>query len=373
MALDVKHLNADSSFLLTFTPTRDPSLAQHTSIDACTVLIDPWLVGSFSIFSRRFQLSRLVRPPCLNSLADLPTPNLIIISQGKPDHCHRETLCTLPKDVAVTILAAPEAYRQIKGWRHFTRANLLRLEPYRPRRNATFRLPIASSIDSDGPGELTVTYIEQTTDLTGLHNGVGITYRSPGPYPVSLSRSQLMFPLTPPISPLRSQQSLNMTTTSSESMSPIASPSHIVDGIRPSLTTRSSEVNEILSIVYTPHGLSSSAIEQYAASFLKPLGALPLTALFHAVNTEQNPWYMGGNVVSGLPGGIELVKRLGARYWISAHDEIKETTGLAVKLLKSRVYDVEEAQGILDRESGPSMGSTRTKIVDLDIGEEFRI
>lgn len=381
MALNIKHLNADSTFLLTLAPPWAPSHARDRFPGTCSILIDPWLVGPSSILNPRFQLTRLIQPPCVASLADLPSPDLIIISQGKPDHCHKETLCTLPKDSPVTIVAVPDAYRQIKSWKHFTHAKLIRLDPYHPRKDNLYRHSLPSYVDNSSPGELTVSYLEQAGDLTGLHNGVGVTYRPPASTFLSRGGAQMTLPLTPPISPLRSHHSLMHLTSSSEPVTPAESVFNFTPTTSltrsatpslPALTTQAYSAEQTISILYTPHGVSSSAIEAYAANVLRPTGALPPLALFHAVNIEENPWYLGGKVVSGLPGGIELIKRFGAKYWVSAHDEVKENSGIATKLIKSRAYEVGEAQDVLDGEMRVGEDTERTLIVRLNVGEEFR-
>lgn len=89
---------------------------------------------------------------------------------------------------------------------------------------------------------------------------------------------------------------------------------------------------------------------------------------------------MGGRVASGFPGGMDIAKRLSAKYWISAHDEVKDNKGWSIAMLKSRPYTIDEAQDILDDEcgreiSGDGYGFTlqrKTTIVDLEVGEELR-
>ena len=51
---------------------------------------------------------------------------------------------------------------------------------------------------------------------------------------------------------------------------------------------------------------------------------------------------MGGNVNAGLPGGVEIAKNLMAKCWISAHDEDKENSGLAVMKISKYKYTTKE-------------------------------
>ena len=82
------------------------------------------------------------------------------------------------------------------------------------------------------------------------------------------------------------------------------------------------------------------------------VAALPLTLLLHSFDRVENPWYLGGNVAAGLPGGIEIAQNLMARCWISAHDEDKDNTGLSVMAVKKRKHTKEEVREMLRRELG---------------------
>ncbi|KAL9632854.1 MAG: hypothetical protein Q9164_005051, partial [Protoblastenia rupestris] len=99
-----------------------------------------------------------------------------------------------------------------------------------------------------------------------------------------------------------------------------------------------------LSLIYSPHGVNYSLIRAYASSHLVQNAALPLTLLLHSFDRVNNPWWMGGNVAAGLPGGVEIAKNLMARCWISAHDEDKDNTGISVANVKTRKYNTEEVE-----------------------------
>ena len=85
------------------------------------------------------------------------------------------------------------------------------------------------------------------------------------------------------------------------------------------------------------------------------VAALPLTLLLHSFDRVENPWYMGGNLAAGLPGGIEIAQNLMARCWISAHDEEKDNSGLSVMSVKTRKYTKEEVREMLRRELGSNV------------------
>ena len=81
----------------------------------------------------------------------------------------------------------------------------------------------------------------------------------------------------------------------------------------------------------------------------------------------QNPWWLGGNINAGLPGGVEIAQNLMAKYWISAHDEDKENSGLAVKKVTTRKYSAEQVREMLTKERVP------TDVVVLGCGEEIEM
>ena len=78
---------------------------------------------------------------------------------------------------------------------------------------------------------------------------------------------------------------------------------------------------------------------------------------------------MGGNVSAGLPGGVEIAQNLMVRYWIKAHDEDKENSGLAVKKVKTRKYRIDEVKEML--QEGKKGGRCGTTVVALNVGQEM--
>lgn len=82
------------------------------------------------------------------------------------------------------------------------------------------------------------------------------------------------------------------------------------------------------------------------ASHLAAEAALPLTCLLHCFDSVSNPWWLGGNILLGAPAGREIVTRLGARAWVSAHDGDKEVRGIATRLLRTRRWARDEVVGL---------------------------
>lgn len=66
-----------------------------------------------------------------------------------------------------------------------------------------------------------------------------------------------------------------------------------------------------------------------------------------------------------MPGGVEIAQNLMARCWISAHDEEKENSGLAVMKVATRKYNVEQVRELVARSKGG------TDVAVLDCGEEL--
>ena len=105
MSLTLRHLNADTSWLITFGQFR--------------ILLDPWLLGPQSDYFRSFSTQEHAIPPAIVHLArDLDGPiDAVIISHEFTDHCHEQTLRSLP-DVT-PVFATNNACRLIRRWNYF--------------------------------------------------------------------------------------------------------------------------------------------------------------------------------------------------------------------------------------------------------------
>lgn len=338
MSLTVKHLNADASFLLTFRPIVPFPPAPGGGPHAFTIAIDPWLSGTSKIWHRLFSLSAHQEPSCVASLRDIPELDLVIVSQDKTDHCHEGTLKQLPAYGGKTkILAESGAAKTIKGWKYFDPSKVISLDKWegtRIKRDASvLRIPIPPIVPNGAPGEVTVVYISQKLDVTGLHSAIAITYRPPST--ASLSN---VLPLTPPGSP-RSFQS-DFSTTNAD---------------------------RALSVIYSPHGIPYKDVAPYASQHLVREAALPLTALLHCFDRVNNPWWLGGNICSGFPGGLEIAQALLAKAWISAHDEVKDTKGFASTRIMTTRFAREEVEKVVS----PVSSRFGTDAVVLDVGQEI--
>jgi hypothetical protein len=129
-----------------------------------------------------------------------------------------------------------------------------------------------------------------------------------------------------------------------------------------------------LSVIYSPHGVSFETIRPYATSHLVSESALPLTALLHSFDCVENPWWLGGNISTGSPGGLEIAQSLYARAWISAHDADKDNRGWAVKQTRIGQFAVDEVKRMLEQgHENKRLKATRTDVVSLEAGQEHRL
>ncbi|KAK2807282.1 hypothetical protein FQN50_005435 [Emmonsiellopsis sp. PD_5] len=186
MSLAVKHLNADTTFLLTLSPNGDDisteeKIRNPNSTISFTILIDPWLTGRTVIGHRWFATSEHSVQPCISHLSELDwEPDLVIVSQSKPDHCHEPTLRQLPRDSPKTkILAEPKAAKTIRKFGYFRKTKVVAIPEYSTRNSdSILRFNIDPLTENGEVGEVTVVLIPER-DTTGLHNAIGITYRAP--------------------------------------------------------------------------------------------------------------------------------------------------------------------------------------------------
>ncbi|MDI1489798.1 MAG: hypothetical protein OHK93_000996 [Ramalina farinacea] len=397
MSLTVRHLNGDTTFLLTFAPLEQqlpspPISGCYHAPGTFTVLLDPWLAGSSSMWHPKFLLSRHTTPSCIDDLSQIPEPNVVLISQVKPDHCHEATLRQLdPTSPITTILAEPAAAKKIRSMKHFNPAMVHSLRPYSGRKaDSVIRFCIPATVPNGIPGEATISFMPAKLDVAGVHNAIGITYRPPSTSPSVQSRPftpsmpdrtqawssndrypSTNLPITPPDSPLGlstsyASSSLNASPRPSDTFS---TPQHShsassLSSFSSTATQARHPVGKALSLIYSPHGVDYNLLRSYASTHLVRSAALPLTLLLHSFDRVSNPWWMGGNVATGLPGGVEIAKNLMARCWISAHDEDKDNTGISVANVKTRKYNLDEVERMVDR---------ATKIVNLGVGEDLSL
>ncbi|KAK5990586.1 hypothetical protein PT974_08855 [Cladobotryum mycophilum] len=355
MALTVKQLNSNVSFLLVFEPLGG------NIWEPFRILLDP-------VFTRQpvndvpqseSPAASRQNGKCV-SLGDIPEPDLVIITQGRDGHLDEETLRQLPPGNTKTlILAEPSAAKIIESWGYFNDGVVQALppweDPHHKKRDRAVRLPVSPCYASGEEGEVTVSLIPQKRDARGVHSAIGITYRPP-PSRYSVFRRPTQ---TPPVTPSptastnSSQRSLVKEMSNRRLTARLVPPTppespvcpQRVRPSRPTTTISSHTVDRALSVIYSPHGTSYSSLEPYVTSHLILEAALPLTAFLHSFGTEANPWWHLGNVGStAAPIGQETALTLGARAWISTRDE--DTTS-GTKFPRRKTYTTTELRDML--------------------------
>lgn len=119
------------------------------------------------------------------------------------------------------------------------------------------------------------------------------------------------------------------------------------------------------TIIYTPHGIPSSSLslEQLTSS-----GITSVTALLHGLDEVWNPWWLGGKLNLGAQNGLEAVRKTKAKYWIGTHDEVKKGGGFVARVLKRRIWGVED---IMKLDGGN--GEMEVRYVNLGSGETLEM
>ncbi len=77
-----------------------------------TILIDPWLVGPLTFYGQPWLFQAYHENPLVYTPQTLPAIDLILISQGLDDHCHKPTLQQL--DRRIPVVACPTAAKAVQ-------------------------------------------------------------------------------------------------------------------------------------------------------------------------------------------------------------------------------------------------------------------
>ncbi|KAK2590643.1 hypothetical protein QQS21_011670 [Conoideocrella luteorostrata] len=403
MALTIKQLNGDASFLLTFEPIELDSPGVAQSSEPFRILLDPCLVKPFNTRDSKWCSSTSARATYV-SLKDLPEPDLVIISNSRRDQCNEATLRQFsPYGAKPFILAEPTASKMIQSWRYFEDGKVSTLhrwqDPRQTGRNTVVRIPIPARVIGGDEGMVTVAFVTQKRDIKGLRSAVGITYRpassarsiSPRPASTIITTAMTTSPST-----MSKRESFGLVATlDSPTLPPLPAFTPLTPPATPVLqsirTTRSMASlspharDRGVSVIFSPHGIPYRDIEPYATSHLLAEAALPLTALMHCFDTVSRPWWLGGILTSGFEDGQEIIAKLGARAWISAYDGQKSFNGLARKFTHRRKYTRDEVQQLIRETTDtlaldprPSSGRSKrverpTEVLALAVDEDVTL
>lgn len=85
-----------------------------------TILVDPWLVDPMTFYGQPWLFTASHIHPLTFTPETLPSIDLILLSQGLDDHCHRPTLEKL--DPSIPVIASPTAAKVVKqlGYQQIT-------------------------------------------------------------------------------------------------------------------------------------------------------------------------------------------------------------------------------------------------------------
>jgi hypothetical protein len=316
------HLNADTSWLLQI--PRPANAVKHGSRIYYNVLIDPWFVGGQSDvakwFSQQFhatksavqsvaevdELARQVeilagglrmgkRKINVAAAAELETfVDAVAISHEFTDHCHKDTLLEVHRDVPV--FATQQAANLISGWNHFRTVVT----------TPTFK------DDADWhdyslaplPSWLSISRLTASKDALFYHSALLITFAT---HPF-LSHA------TP-----KKRSSLSIMGDGTEDLSS-------------STYTEAAEC-----VVYTPHGIPSAALTPIATAE-PPLHTLAFLHGLHDVSISA-----AQQLNLGAKNGLLAQKMLRAKYWVATHDEVKQGGGFISWWLRRKAWTLEDA------------------------------
>ncbi|KAJ4987615.1 hypothetical protein SVAN01_06928 [Stagonosporopsis vannaccii] len=328
------HLNADTSWLLQI--PRPANAVKHGSRVYYNILIDPWFVGGQSDVAKWFSQQWHATPSAVQSVAEVEDMvrqvemlaggmrrgskrragaddetliDAVAISHEFTDHCHKETLLEVHRDVPV--FATEEASKLISSWSHF--------------RTVTTTPTFVDDSDwhdfslSPLPSWLSISRLTAANDSLYYHSALLITFAT-HPFLSTTPRKQ------------RPSLSING------------------DGLEESFSSSTGEAAE--AVIYTPHGIPHTALTPIA----KADPELKVLAFLHGLHDVSISAAQQLNL--GAKNGILAQRMLRAKYWVATHDEVKKGGGFISWFLKRKVWTVEDAlREARSEESGGYGGS----------------
>ncbi|KAL0639407.1 hypothetical protein Q9L58_001634 [Maublancomyces gigas] len=314
MSLTIQHVNADATFLITLNlPLPSLASAAEVSPSAFHILVDPWLHSDAPVFHPKFSNQLHTVVPAVTSLAELsPTPNIIVVSQGKSDHCHEGTLKEFEWSAhpETRLHACPDAASAIRAWKWFPQSQLSVIK-----KGVAARVEVPNPRSPELPAWVELEYIpaKWLWEMPGLHSAIGIKY---------------FF---------------------SEA---------------PSSSLSSSPTTKVISALFTPHGIPISALRPW----LKRLpGKRPQLALLLHPFTHVHS-YMGGDISRGFPAGMGVCKVVDVGAWVSTHDEKKIIQGFVAGQINEKKWGRQKVE-----EDLLAAGVEGVAAIDLGVSEQLTI
>jgi hypothetical protein len=338
-------------------------------------------------------------------LDEIPEPDIVIVSRARADHCDEAALRQLPSCSRKTvILAEPRAARKIRSWKYFDKDMVRTLHPWQdPRasgRDTVVRVRTPPLSIGGEPGEVTVAFITKHGRCTAKHSAVGITYRPPPSQPwkglinigknVSLPQPPKSTRLPPRLPKPRSVSvglslpGLSLTTSALPTPPDTPTSPRSLRSKQSAASLSPYNRDRSISVIFSPHGIPyADGLEPYATSHLVNEAALPLTALLHCFNSVSGPRWLPRTVAAvdalGMPAGLPTVSTLGARAWISTHDDEKPMGRLMRTFVRRQNYSPEDIQERLERmEASSGRRSSKqpvdqTEVITLARGDQVML
>ncbi|CAN9342224.1 unnamed protein product [Alternaria alternata] len=318
------HLNADTSWLLQI--PRPANAVKHGSRIYYNVLIDPWFVGGQSDvakwFSQQFhatesavksvaeveELARQVeilagglrmgrkgRKRNIEEVEEESYVDCVAVSHEFTDHCHKETLLEVHRDVPV--LATDQAANLISSWNHFR--TVITTPTFTD--NADWHDYSLSPL----PSWLSISRLTASGDSLYYHSALLITFAT--------------HPFLSTATPKKRLSSLSINGDGAEDFS--------------------SNINgeEAECVIYTPHGIPHEALSPIAKAD-PPLHTLAFLHGLHDVSISS-----AQQLNLGAKNGVLAQRILRAKYWVATHDEVKKGGGFISWFLRRKVWTVEDA------------------------------
>jgi hypothetical protein len=318
------HLNADTSWLLQI--PRPANAIKHGSRIYYNVLIDPWFVGGQADVAKWFSQQWHATESAVKSVAEVEELawqvevlaggirsgkatlrkakivaaeeesfiDAVAVSHEFTDHCHKETLLEVHRDVPV--FATEQAAKLISSWNHF--------------RSVTTTPTFKDNADwhdyslSPLPSWLGISRLTASKDAMFFHSALLITFAT--------------HPFLPNATP-KKRSSLSIYGDGTEDLS----------------SSTGSEAAEC--VIYTPHGIPHTALTPIATAD-PPLHTLAFLHGLHDVSISA-----AQQLNLGAKNGLLAQRILRAKYWVATHDEVKKGGGLIFRWLRRKAWTLEDA------------------------------
>ncbi|KII95705.1 hypothetical protein PLICRDRAFT_693861 [Plicaturopsis crispa FD-325 SS-3] len=323
LPITLHHVNGDTTWLLSA-----PTLAATgNGIRVFNILIDPWLSGWQTDYSRIFSRQKHVVPSFACSIPELEAQlgvnrqkiDAILVCHDFTDHCNEATLRLANSHIPV--FASPSAARKIARWNIF---------------DAVHEIPVVRTEKAAGTNTLvsrngkTLRDMHiNTTDPSSCPENISIIYIPTDRWDMAGIR-------------------LHAATVITVSV-PSGSPH---------------EQGSSYCIVYAPHGTSPSSLQPWVDAH----PSVTCLALIHGLDEIDNPWYLAGPLNLGARSGPALCALLRPRYWIQTHDETKQAEGFIAHVLKRTPWTAEACDELLRQK-----GVAGTKVIVLNSGASLEL